>query len=446
MRTAPVQFAHLRDFGIIGDIGGQPALGRIVFDSDQGNLAGQGLQFAARNTFPHIADQHVGFARGDDIGKRARCFFNQCRFEPGSASGFQRIGRTVNREHRADTFAVAQGACEAHHAFDVTVTETAATITPDKRQCARARDRLLAHMPVQFAQARLAFEKDEEVFERGLTGTRFQPAMQCLDKCQVVWRVNGQPPAGARQRRIGRRTSDTDKIGMKLEIAGDVFARDRVAGCVHHQLVETAARQGVDAFMRGDRPVFEQNVIAILIDQSGDEMIHEACIDERRIRRNTHDDVCIGNLGRECEPRQHIVFRPTHDEHAMAFAELRNGIVQRIGAGRDGDLTDQLGPFEATHHMPEQGFARDGLQHFAGKARGTHARLHDRDDIALARHAAGFHVLRMWRSGRIPSEGSARHSLSSASDGCGPLNPEPSAAIASRIRAITGAISSGSQQ
>src|SRR6185437_9195212 len=110
------------------------------------------------------------------------------------------------------------------------------------------------------------------------------------------------------------------------------------------------------------------------------------------------------------------------------------------------DLADQLGPFKTPHHMPEQRFARDRLQHLAGKARGTHAGLHDGDDVALARHAAGFHVLRMWRSGRIPSEGSARHSLSSASDGCGPLNPEPSAVIASRMRAITGAISSGSQQ
>ena len=58
---------------------------------------------------------------------------------------------------------------------------------------------------------------------------------------------------------------------------------------------------------------------------------------------------------------------------------------------------------------------------------GLDARLDDRDDAPAFGHAAGSQTARMWRSGRMPSCGSARQSRSASSAGCGPLNPVPSA-------------------
>ena len=63
-----------------------------------------------------------------------------------------------------------------------------------------------------------------------------------------------------------------------------------------------------------------------------------------------------------------------------------------------------------------------------------------------AGHQAGTQLARTWRKGRRPSDGSARHSRSDSSAGTGSLKPWPSAVKPWRMRAITGAISSGSQQ
>ena len=76
--------------------------------------------------------------------------------------------------------------------------------------------------------------------------------MHRLDESEIVGRVDGEPAGGARQLGIGRGAGDRDEIGMQLEIAGDVFARHRIVGRIHHQLVERAARHRIDAFMRGD--------------------------------------------------------------------------------------------------------------------------------------------------------------------------------------------------
>ncbi len=139
-----------------------------------------------------------------------------------------------------------------------------------------ARNRLLAHMRVQISQRWLAFEEKKQIFKRGFAGTRFQPPMHRFDESQIVRRIDRQPAAGSGKRGIGGCARDAHEIGMELEITGDMFARDRIVGRIHHQLVERAPRKGIDAFMGGDGTVFQQNVIAVLLDQRGHQMIHES--------------------------------------------------------------------------------------------------------------------------------------------------------------------------
>ena len=95
--------------------------------------------------------------------------------------------------------------------------------------------------------------------------------------------VDREPAGLARQRRISRRARNRNELGMKLEIAGDMLTCDRVVMRIHHQLVEGAAREGIDTFMRGLRAVFHQYVIAFLRDYGGHEMIDKTGIDERRV-------------------------------------------------------------------------------------------------------------------------------------------------------------------
>ena len=98
--------------------------------------------------------------------------------------------------------------------------------------------------------------------------------------------------------RIGRGAHDLHEIGMQLEIAGDMFARRRIVGGIHHQLVQRAAGEGIDAFMGACRALFHQHIIAVLLDQGGDQMIDKTGIDEGRIRGHAHDDVGIQLLRR----------------------------------------------------------------------------------------------------------------------------------------------------
>src|SRR5262249_45089353 len=133
---------------------------------------------------------------------------------------------------------------------------------------------------------------------------------------------------------------------------------------------------------------------------------------------------------------------------AVLLAEFDDGVVQRIGRGRDSDIFDQRGFLEAMDDVPEKRLAGDGLQHLAGQARRAHAGLDNRNNpqVLGVAQATDSHTARTWRSGRMPSVGSARHSRSESSEGCGPLKPVPSATSDSLMRAMTGAISSGSQQ
>jgi hypothetical protein len=203
--------------------------------------------------------------------------------------------------------------------------------------------------------------------------------------------------------------------------------------CIHHQLVQCAARERIDAFMSGHRTVFQQHIVAVLFEQRRQKMIDEAGIDEGCIGRHPHDDICVQQLCGARKTRKHIVFGAAHDRHALLAAERNNGVVARIGGRGDGDLFDELRAAQAMDDVPEQRLTRDRLQHLAGQACRAHARLDDGDDAQMIAgfggqaHAAGFHAARTWRSGRMPSIGSARHSRSSISEGCGPLKPVPSA-------------------
>ena len=168
----------------------------------------------------------------------------------------------------ADAFAVAQRARQRDHALDVAVAELAAAVAADEREPARAAELLLLHMRVECAQRGLALEQQQKIAERGLAGFGVEPGMHRLDEGEIVRRVDGEAAAFARQRRIRLGARDGHEIGMQLEIAGDVLARDRIVVRVHHQLVERAARERIDALMRGDRAVFQQHVIAALLDHA----------------------------------------------------------------------------------------------------------------------------------------------------------------------------------
>ena len=144
--------------------------------------------------------------------------------------------------------------------------------------------------------------------------------------------------------------------------------------------------------MGASRALFHQHIIAILVDQAGDQMIDEARIHERRIGGDAHDDIGIELFGGAGETGQHIVFGAAHHGDAVCRAEFHNRLVERIGRGGDGDLLDQLRGFEAMDDVPEQRLARDRLQHFARQAGRSHPRLDDCNNSRLGRtsriHAA----------------------------------------------------------
>ena len=209
--------------------------------------------------------------------------------------------------------------------------------------------------------------------------------MHGLDEGEIVGRVDGQPAGGARQFGIGPRPRDLHEIGMQLEVAGDVLARDRIVGRIHHQLVQGAPRHRIDAFVRGDRAVFEQDVIAALVDHRRQQMVDERRVDEGRIGGHADDDVGVQKLGGARETGENVVFRSADDANAMRPAEFGDGVVQRIGAGGDCDLFDQARFLEAMHDVPQQRLAGDRFQHFSWQARRTHPRLDHRDDALCAR-------------------------------------------------------------
>ena len=182
------------------------------------------------------------------------------------------------------------------------------------------------------------------------------------------------------------------------------------------------------------RALFQQHIIAILLDQGGDQMIDKAGIDEGRIGRDAHDDVGIQFFGGAGKARQHIVFRPAHHGDAFAVAPFHDRVVARIGGGGDRDLFDQMRALQAMHDVPEQRLAGDGLQHLAGQARRAHARLDDGDDAQmLVACSCAVTPLRLPRRRGCGAAGACRRPDRRAirgrtsSDGCGPLKPVPSA-------------------
>ena len=78
------------------------------------------------------------------------------------------------------------------------------------------------------------------------------------------------------------------------------------------------------------RAIFHQHIIAVLLDQGGDQVIDKTGIDEGRIGRHPHDDVGIQLFGGAGIARQHIVFRPAHHDDAFVVAPFDNRL---IGAG-----------------------------------------------------------------------------------------------------------------
>ncbi len=135
--------------------------------------------------------------------------------------------------------------------------------------------------------------------------------------------------------------------------------------------------------MRRHRAVFEQHVIGIVFDHGRDQMIDEAGIDEGRIGIDTHDDVGIEEIGGARKPRQHIVLGPAHHRHAMFAAEFDDGVVERIGRGRNRDALDELRALETMHDVPQQRLAGDRLQHLSGQAGRAHAGLDHGDNAQM---------------------------------------------------------------
>ena len=63
MRTRPVEMGRLRHRRIIGDIGGKPAIRCVVDHGSEAHRFGKCFQFAARNSFAHVADQKIGIGK-----------------------------------------------------------------------------------------------------------------------------------------------------------------------------------------------------------------------------------------------------------------------------------------------------------------------------------------------------------------------------------------------
>src|SRR4051812_19774919 len=94
-------------------------------------------------------------------------------------------------------------------------------------------------------QLGLMFQQSEEIGERGFASFCMQPVIEAFDESEVVWRIHSKTRPLARERRVDGRMNDFDEVGMLLEIAGDVLARDGVVGNVVAELVKRAARKRI---------------------------------------------------------------------------------------------------------------------------------------------------------------------------------------------------------
>ena len=252
----------------------------------------------------------------------------------------------------------------------------------------------------------------------------------------------------ARQRRIGRQIGGLDLVGPPLEIAGDMLAGDGIAARMGGEPVQRLAGEHVYAFMGAEHAGFELHEIRAGAGQAVDQIVDQIRIDQRRVAGDPQQGAGAGLQRRQPVALQHILQRPAHTDHADFGAKLLDGVVTRVDGCRDRHRIHGAALIQAVDDVPEQRLARDRHQHLAGQARGPHARLDDGDDGARhprTRHQ-GDQLWRTCRKGRKPSAGSARHSRSGNSAGTGSLKPLPSAVTAWRMRRMTGAISSGSQQ
>ena len=207
--------------------------------------------------------------------------------------------------------------------------------------------------------------------------------MQCLDKGQVVGRVDGQAARIPGQRWIRLGAHGLHKFRMQPEIAGDMLARRGVMGGIHHQPVQGAAAERIHAFMGARRAVFQKDIVAILLDQGGDEMIDKAGIDEGSVRRHPHDDVGIQFFGGLGIARQHVIFRPAHHGDAVGVAPFHDGLVGGIHAGGHGDVFQQPTRLQAMHDVPQQRLSGDGFEHLARQAARAHTRLYNGDNADI---------------------------------------------------------------
>ena len=272
---------------VIGIVGGQAPFAGIVDHGGDGNAAFEFFQFGTGGAFAAIQQQNVG-ADGIDQRLQVAGTMQHGYLKAGAADRGGRIPGPVQRKDRADAFLVAQGSGQRHHAFDMAIAESTTAIATDQGHAARRlaggpRDGLLFHVGIDAREVRLALQQQQQVGERGFARPGRQPGMHRFDECQVVRRVDGQASALSGQRRIWGGAHDLYEVGMQLEIAGDMLARGRIGGGIHHQLVQGAAAEGIDALMGAVSALFQQHVIAVLLDQGGDQVVDEAGIDERRI-------------------------------------------------------------------------------------------------------------------------------------------------------------------
>ena len=130
-------------------------------------------------------------------------------------------------------------------------------------------------MRVDGRELRLAFEQQQQVGKRSLAGLGLHALVQRLGEGEIVRRIHGQARGFVRELRIGCGMHDAHEIGVQLEIARHMLARDRIAAGLAHQFLERAAGERVHAFMRAQRARIGLHIIPVLRDQRVDHMVDE---------------------------------------------------------------------------------------------------------------------------------------------------------------------------
>src|SRR5256885_1253201 len=104
----------------------------------------------------------------------------------------------------------------------------------------------------------------------------------------------------------------------------------------------------------------ELDIITLLPDQRGDEMVDKFRIDEGSISRDSHDDIGI-RLGRsQNKALKDVPFGTADADDAVLTAKSGNGVVAGIGRSGDRHLGDRPGAAQAMNDVPQQWPAGDG--------------------------------------------------------------------------------------